>query len=54
MITKVKVETSEENDIKTDIPSIVGNELKLCPGDSLEWELQKKEGVWVAVIRKVE
>jgi len=54
MISKVKVETSEENKINTNIPSIVGNDLKLCPGDSLEWDLQKKEGVWVAIIRKVE
>ncbi|BDZ71005.1 hypothetical protein [Methanobacterium petrolearium] len=54
MITKVKIETTNEKKINTNIPSRVGNDLKLCPGDSLEWDLQKKDGLWVAIIRKVE
>lgn len=53
MKTKVNKETTTDNQIKTIIPSTVGNELKLCPGDSLEWELEKKDGVWVAIINKV-
>lgn len=53
MKTKVIKETNPNNHIETSIPSTVANELKLCPGDSLEWELEKRDGVWVAVINKV-
>lgn len=51
---KTKVKREYDKHVETIIPSTIGNELKLCPGDSLEWSLEERDGIWVAVVSKVD
>lgn len=54
MKTKINKASSTHEQIRTTIPSAIANQLKLELGDSIDWELDKVNGVWIAIIKKVE
>lgn len=51
--TKVSVAVPNSPSVKTTIPAHVAAQLKLQSKDSVRWELDKVDGVWIAIIRKV-
>lgn len=53
METKINKASSAHPQIRTTIPSAIAEHLKLDVGDKIDWELDKKDGLWVAIIKKV-
>lgn len=51
-ITKVSRARPETTSARTTIPAHIVTQLGLDMGDELKWELDKIDGVWVAVFRK--
>jgi bifunctional DNA-binding transcriptional regulator/antitoxin component of YhaV-PrlF toxin-antitoxin module len=54
MKTKVNKASSKHDQLRTTIPLPVREHLKLENGDTINWELDKNGGVWVAVVKKKE
>lgn len=52
--TKVGWANKEKYTLKTTIPSEIRDYLELKQGDDLLWTLDKIDGKWIAVIKKVE
>ncbi|OPX60977.1 MAG: hypothetical protein A4E25_00092 [Methanobacterium sp. PtaB.Bin024] len=52
-VTKVGYANKEKYTLKTTIPSEVRDYLELTGGDQILWELDKVNGKWIAVIKKV-
>lgn len=48
-MAKAKPETTS---VRTTIPAHIADKLGLDAGDTLDWDLDKIDGVWVAVFRK--
>lgn len=53
METKINKASSTHPQIRTTIPSAIASQMKLKNGDTIDWELDKIDGVWIAIIKKV-
>ena len=40
--------------VRTTIPMHIANKMELLVGSTIEWDLDKVDGSWIATIRKVE
>jgi bifunctional DNA-binding transcriptional regulator/antitoxin component of YhaV-PrlF toxin-antitoxin module len=54
METKINKASSAHDQIRTTIPTAIAERLELKSGDKIDWELDKIDGVWIAIIKKVE
>ena len=50
--TVVSRAVSNSNSLRSTIPLHIAKKLELNPGDRVEWDLDKEDGVWLAKIIK--
>ncbi len=50
--TIVALAVRESESVRTTIPKNIARKLELGPGVHLEWDIDKVDGKWVAIIKK--
>jgi bifunctional DNA-binding transcriptional regulator/antitoxin component of YhaV-PrlF toxin-antitoxin module len=53
MKTKVNKASSTHDQLRSTIPSSIAEKLEIKAGSEIDWDLDKVDGLWVAVIKKI-
>ena len=51
--SKVSVARPKSISVRTTIPAFIAKKMDLGIGDTLDWDLDKTDGEWIATIRKI-
>ena len=51
--TKINKASSKHDQLRSTIPILFARQLNLHEGDSISWDLDKVDGEWVIIIKKL-